>query len=175
MAANLVVFLIVAAFVLIGGMVMLTETRVLHMAFAVALSFLGIAAFFFLLGAEFLGVMQVIVYTGAVTTLAVFGIMLTKHDAEDPPANPNRWHRLLSLFVSAALFAIFFYALIRTPLYTPVERETPISAAEIGAHLFSGQYVLAFELIGVLLLAALIGSVVLAKEDAPDRAKEDRR
>ncbi|MBE3562220.1 MAG: NADH-quinone oxidoreductase subunit J [Hydrogenibacillus schlegelii] len=174
MESNVVVFLTVAALALFGGVTMLSLGRVLHMALAVALSFLSVAGVFFLLGAEFLGVMQIIVYTGAVTVLAVFGIMLTRHDAVDVQTARGAVQRALAGIVAAGGFLFLLYLLLRSPLEPDGAGGPPVvGIGAIGEALFSPEFILAFELVGVMLLAALIGAVAVAREEAPEADREE--
>ncbi|MDW2800148.1 NADH-quinone oxidoreductase subunit J, partial [Clostridium boliviensis] len=88
-------FLIFSLMAIGGAVFMISFTRVVHMALAMAFTFLSLAGMYVLLHAEFVAVVQVLIYTGAVTILMLFGIMLTRHRDEDH-AEGRRWHRGLS-------------------------------------------------------------------------------
>ncbi len=83
MNGEFVAFFILSLFVIIGGVLMLNLTKVMHMMLALVLTFLSIAGLYFLLSAEFIGVAQILLYSGAITIIMIFGIMLTKHNAEN--------------------------------------------------------------------------------------------
>src|SRR6187431_2034219 len=82
----------------------------IHAALSFALAFFGVAAFFFLLGAEFVGLVQVFVYVGAVAVLVVFTILLTRRDADPHP--PFRWSGAI---VALAVFGGLLWAIAGTP------------------------------------------------------------
>ncbi|MBE3597007.1 MAG: NADH-quinone oxidoreductase subunit J [Hydrogenibacillus sp.] len=175
MSGGTLAFFILAAFGLGGVTTMLTARRVIHMVLALSLSFLAIAGLYVLLGADFLGVVQIIVYTGAITILAVFGIMLTPHGGleTEPKSAPRQGRRmpLVAFLLAAGLFAVLFWAVAGTRFArSPFASDEPVDAAAIGGLLLSSRYLLPFEVISVVLLVALIGAIVLAKDDASDTA-----
>ncbi len=79
---NSAAFLVIAILMLAAALAAATLPKLVHAALSFALALVGIAAFYFLLGAEFVGLVQVFVYVGAVAVLIVFTILLTRHDAE---------------------------------------------------------------------------------------------
>src|SRR5256714_14936859 len=81
---NSVAFLVIAIITLSGALAAATLPKLIHAALCLVIAFVGIAAFFFLLGAEFVGLIQVFVYIGAVAVLIVFTILLTRRDAAEP-------------------------------------------------------------------------------------------
>ena len=83
MNGEFVAFFILSLSAIIGGVLMLNLTKVMHMMLALVLIFLSIAGLYFLLSAEFIGVAQILLYSGAITIIMIFGIMLTKHNAEN--------------------------------------------------------------------------------------------
>ena len=82
---NSVAFLVIAIITLSGALAAATLRKLIHAALCLVIAFVGLAAFFFLLGAEFVGLVQVFVYVGAVAVLIVFTILLTRREV--------RWHR----------------------------------------------------------------------------------
>jgi NADH-quinone oxidoreductase subunit J len=122
--------------------------------------FVGISAFFFLLGAEFVGLVQIFVYIGAVAVLIVFTILLTRHDQEK-----TRGFNWGGVMVAIAVFAGLVWAISKT---TPVSITPPVVKAltvkQIGGALMT-HYVWPLQCVGVLLTAALIGALVLVMED----------
>src|SRR6267378_2520956 len=77
---NSVVFIFIAILTLAAALAAATLPKLVHAALSFALSFVGVAAFYFLLGAEFVGLVQVFVYVGAVAVLIVFTILLTRRE-----------------------------------------------------------------------------------------------
>src|SRR5437870_8932231 len=80
---NSAAFILIAILTLAAALAAATLQRLMHAALSFAMTFVGVAAFFFLLGAEFVGLVQVFVYVGAVAVLIVFTILLTRRDVED--------------------------------------------------------------------------------------------
>jgi NADH-quinone oxidoreductase subunit J len=124
---------------------------------------LGIAGIYMLLSAEFVAIVQILIYSGAITIVMLFGIMLTKHQENDAPAKGG-WGNF-SLLAAIAGFAVAVYLGIYN-LDIPVQPTAlhEENTKQIGIELFS-KYVIPFEVMSVLLLVALVGAIVLAKKD----------
>ena len=124
----------------------------------------GVAAQFILLGSEFVAVTQVLVYIGAVMVLFLFGIMLTRAPiGRIPQMTGASWP--VAALSALALGGITVYALIdRFGTDSLATDNTVFRTADVSDSVFS-QYIVPFEAISVLLLAALIGAVVLARRD----------
>ena len=75
-----IAFIVLAVIALVGGVLLLNLTKVVHMVLALVATFISIAGIYVLLSAEFLAVVQILIYSGAITIIMLFGIMLTKHD-----------------------------------------------------------------------------------------------
>jgi NADH-quinone oxidoreductase subunit J len=125
------------------------------------------AAFYVLLNAEFLAGIQVLVYIGGIVVLLVFAIMLTS-SFELLDDHPSGFRRLIALLAAGAFFIVTATALLSTSF--PVKSyhgEAVSDVTKIGKSLLNygeGGYVLPFEVISVLLLAALIGGIVVARK-----------
>src|SRR3979409_1057925 len=102
-------FIVIAIFMLAGAVAAATMPRLIHAALSLVVAFVGIAAFYFLLGAEFVGLVQVFVYVGAVAVLIVFTILLTRRDAENT-RGPN-WSGIV---IAMAVFGGLLWAILRT-------------------------------------------------------------
>src|SRR5438309_435777 len=105
-----VAFAIIAIFTLTFALAAATNPRLMHAALSFAAMFVGIAAFFFLLGAEFVGLVQIFVYVGAVAVLIVFTILLTRRDPEK-----DRGFNWRGVIVAVAVFAGLAWAVLKTP------------------------------------------------------------
>lgn len=164
MSSEMISFAFLAFFGLGGIFMMLRLRKVIHMLLAVAFTFLSIAGLFALLGAEFVAMVQVIIYAGATTILAVFGIMLTKH-TEREESNVKIGQRLFALLV-LLLFLGSFYLILSDVGWMPQAADFAKNdnIRMIGTMLFN-QYVIPFELISLLLLITLVGAILLARED----------
>jgi NADH-quinone oxidoreductase subunit J len=155
-----VAFAIIAILTLAAALATATLQKLMHAALSFALMFLGISALFFLLGAEFVGLVQVFVYIGAVAVLIVFTILLTRYDAEK--IRGVNWSGVV---VALAVFGGLMWAMENTKsLLTIPPSIEPLTVQRIGELLMTG-YVWPLLCVGVLLTAALIGALILVLEE----------
>ena len=122
----------------------------------------SIGAIFLLLGAEFVGWTQILIYVGAIIVLLLFGLMLTA--APIGRATLDNTQRPLAFICAAGVFALFTTVIWRAFGSARIPLKQVVRTADIGQSLFT-RYILPFELVSVLLLAALVGAIVLAKRD----------
>jgi NADH-quinone oxidoreductase subunit J len=156
-------FMGLALVAIIGGVLLLNLSNVVHMVVSLIFTFIAIAGIYVLLSAEFVAAVQVLIYSGAITIIMLFGIMLTKHDDEEEP-QIGKWRKLI-LFFGILGFAFAFYI----GIYNFNIEQVPTTLHEnntmqIGKALYT-KYIIPFELTSVLLLVALVGSIILAKND----------
>jgi NADH-quinone oxidoreductase subunit J len=163
MIAENVAFGIIAAAMALGAIGVVRTKNVVHAALYLVVVLAGGAAQFILLGQEFVAWVQVLVYIGAVIVLFLFGIMLTRAPMhpKDSLDNDLRW--------PAAVTAIFLVGilvglLVHTFHADKVNVTEPVRTGQITNAIFT-TYIIPFEVVGVLLLGALIGAVVLARKD----------
>lgn len=154
-------FLILAALALAGAAAAMTLRNLVHCALALAICFMGIAGLYLDLGAQFLGLAQLLVYVGAVVILIVFAILLTRSD-ELSPRRPSR--AAYGILMAASTFGILAWAFVTT---APRSDALPVQQAHIDqiGRAMMQRYLLPVEIVGVLLTAALIGAVVIAMEE----------
>ena len=151
-------FVVIAILTLAAALAAATLQKLMHAALSFALAFVGIAAFFFLLGAEFVGLVQVFVYIGAV--LIVFTILLTRRDVEK-----DRGFNWSGVVVAIAVFGGLLWAIFKTRSISITAPEIPALTVErIGQVLMTG-YVWPLQCVGLLLTAALIGALILVMEE----------
>jgi NADH-quinone oxidoreductase subunit J len=151
--------------------------QIIHSALYLALALLCVATYFILLKAEYLAVVQIMVYVGAVVVLILFSLMLTRTRIGETTNIVNR-----QVWTAGAVSVLLFWALgmiiymVRNGFTWSSSDSIPVlSVKNLGAILFS-KYVLPFEIISLLILGALIGSVVLAmKEKEAPRPKEEEK
>jgi NADH-quinone oxidoreductase subunit J len=161
-------FLILAAITLAGACAAMLLRGLVHCALAVAIAFAGLGALYLNLGAQFLGLAQLLVYVGAIAVLIVFVILLTR--GEDSASLPlsRAAFPLTGLVVAGCLFAVLAWAVFHSfavrPAGTPA---APATVRELGGVLMDG-YVLPLEVIGLMLTAALIGAVIIAMKENRD-------
>ena len=150
------------AFIVVGSALGLVLKRnPIHGALFLVVNLGGIAALYLTLGAEFLAAAQVIVYAGAIMVLFVFAIMVLIPGKEETGPDPRRRYRLLAIPVGLALLAELMLITVRGG-GTPRGPGGPGGVEAIGRLLFT-DYLFPFELTSVLLLAAMVGVMLLAK------------
>lgn len=153
-------FIVITIVTLAGALAAALLRKLIHAALCLVLAFLGIAAFYFWLGAEFVGLVQVFVYVGAVAVLVVFTILLTRREADDYIG--FHWG---GAAIALAVFGGLLWAIMRT--YTlggaaqPIE---PLTVRRIGEILMT-DFAWPLQCIGLVLTAALLGALVLVKEE----------
>ena len=157
---SIAAFISIAVFTLAGALAAACLRKLIHAALCLVIAFLGLAAFYFLLGAEFVGLVQVFVYVGAVAVLIVFTILLTRREDEDV-ADFN-W---AGVIVAVAVFAGLAWTIMKTPALTVAAPGIePLTVKRIGEVLMTN-YVWPLQCVGLLLTAALIGALVLVMEE----------
>lgn len=152
--------------IIAGGLAAVMSTSLVRALMGLILTLFGVAGMFLLMNAPFLAFMQILIYVGAVSVLIFFAIMLTKTpEGEAGAENMLEWIGLRAgLAVLAALTpAIIMATLIVKKAPAALALKPEVTLAQLGEFL-TGPFVLAFELISVVLLAAMAGAVVLGFE-----------
>lgn len=171
-----VVFWILAVVMTVAAIRVVTTRNVVHAALYLVGTLLGAAAIYILLLAEFVAWAQVLVYVGAIVVLMLFGLMLTSAPIGSSDYDNNQ--RPLAAIVALAIFGVTSWILVDTFEGAKIDLADVtegVTSGDVGVEIFS-KYVLPFEAISVLLLAALIGAVVLARKDEgppPDEVEEE--
>lgn len=159
--------------VIIGSAMMTVAVRnVIHAALWLISSFFGVAALYMLMEAEFIAVVQVLVYVGAISVLVLFAIMLTQHQrADEEHVLTRRWW--MAAIVAIALFGALIVPTVAFQQWNSVAPSPQVAAGqpsgiagpvELGRG-FVFEYFLQFQIAGILLLVALIGAIVVAYEE----------
>ncbi|MFN2491225.1 MAG: NADH-quinone oxidoreductase subunit J [Actinomycetota bacterium] len=143
---------------------MVTTRNVVHAALYLVGTLLGAAALYVLLFADFVAWVQVLVYVGAIVVLMLFGLMLTR--APIGSADFDNDQRLLAALCAGALFVVTSFIMVRAfeGRDVPFTRAAGTATRSLGEVIFSA-YVLPFEVVSMLLLAALVGSVVISRRE----------
>lgn len=165
MNLNDAVFILIAAVTIGSALGVVAARNIVRSALLLVLTFLGVAGLYFQMNAGFLGLVQILIYGGAISVLIIFAIMLVM-DTEAEQTNlpsPSLPRRLGGLYISVLLTvtaaaAIWF---TRWPLAEAGGQHVDEMAAL--ADLMLGKYVVAFEIAAVLLLVAVVGAIILAK------------
>lgn len=163
MSTSLVFFYIYALVAVAGALGLVLAPKLIHAVMSLFATLFAIAALYLLLGSQFLAAMQLFVYGGAVTVLVLFVLMLT-HPAEENTSPTSRRMRWIAAALAAALFGVLA-STVGGATWAPLA-ESAHDTASLAEILFS-RYVLPFEVAGLTLTIALIGSIVLAREE-PD-------
>ncbi len=158
-----VIFIIVSLFTLVSALMVVLHRNLFISALFLVASFFGVAVIYLLLEAEFLAVAQILIYIGAIATLIVFAIMLSRGmmTGRTSPYNAQAvWAGLGSVVLGLVLLYVVAFR-VQWPV---VEQEVPPDAIEQLGRALVGPYVIPFEVASVLLLTALIGAVMIARE-----------
>jgi NADH-quinone oxidoreductase subunit J len=160
-----IVFVIVGLAGVIGAFRVVTARNVVHAALYLVITLSATAGVYLLLAAEFVAWVQILIYVGAIVILFLFGLMLTKAPIGREALDNQR--RGMAFLVGAAILAGLVYLLLGAFGWDDTRLE-PVqgTATAVGASIFS-RFVLPFEAISFLLLAALIGAIVLSRKDDP--------
>lgn len=166
-----IAFWIIALVMAYAGVRLVTTRNVVHAALYLMIVLAGTAAIFLLLGAEFLGWTQILVYVGAIVVLFLFGVMLTRATYGEAKGLDND-QRVLAATVALIVLAVFVGALwMAFGSGTKVVLERSTTVAELGHDLFAN-WILPFEAVSLVLLASLIGAITLARRDDPDHVRD---
>ena len=158
MDAQAVAFAIVAVVALAGGVGVVTSRNVAHAALFLLVSLASVAGVFVLLVAEFLALVQVLIYGGAVTIVLLFALMLTRAE-EFSNVRPNpQWH--VAAVASVGVLAALGTVILSDRLHTQDLQGPSLQA--LGSELFTN-WVVPFEIASLVLLIALIGAIILAR------------
>lgn len=162
-----VAFFLTSLFVIACAVLLLSQRKVIYMALSIGGVFIGLAGIYILLEAEFLAFIQVLLYAGAITIMMLFAIMLTRHDDLDTQEKVTA-HPVWSAIGAASIGLIVLYVLKFSGVRWPESVESPwagkVNVNLIGDSLFN-QYVVPFELVSIIIIAALVGAITLANRE----------
>jgi NADH-quinone oxidoreductase subunit J len=164
-------FLLLAGVLLGAALMVVLGRNIIRSGLWLVLSFAGLAGIYALLGATLVAAAQVLIYIGAISVLILFALMLTQ--SKSGPARLVFHHQAWVAVIAAILLAIL---LVATMLFTtwPLALAAPVAFTAVDiADLMFNEYLLAFEVVSLLLLAAVIGGIYLAKRDDTPQVVED--
>ncbi len=169
MTATQIIFYILSAFILGTAILSVTTRKIFRSAIWLLFSLIGIAGLYFWLEVEFIAAVQIVVYVGGIVVLIIFSIFLTQQSGKEMPTAP------LVRTVSASLAVVFGFAftwlLIRDYGFQAGNKKFDWSVGKIGAQMMGtkeGGFALPFEVVSILLLAAMIGCIVIAMKSKPE-------
>jgi NADH-quinone oxidoreductase subunit J len=156
-------FLVIALVMVAASLVVVTSRNVMHAALMLVAALAGSAGLFILLGAEFVAGVLVLVYIGAIIVLFLFGVMITRvpigRSSSLDHANP--WP---AAAIAIATFAVLAGSAVAFFGDAEIDRVAAVRTSDIGTAIFD-RFVIPFEVVSFVLLAALIGGIVLARKD----------
>ncbi|NLK50864.1 MAG: NADH-quinone oxidoreductase subunit J [Syntrophomonadaceae bacterium] len=161
MSVSAIVFWIIAAVILGSAISVVTAHNLVHAAFFMVLTFFGVSGLYVLLEADFLAVVQILIYVGAVAVLIVFGVMLTQRK-EMAQTNAFSRHKWVAAFLVILLQILFGYAVTHTP-WLVVDEAAPDTTVGLLGEMMLTELVIPFEAVGILLLVAVVGAIILTK------------
>jgi NADH-quinone oxidoreductase subunit J len=170
-----VIFWIIAVILVGSALLVVTQRNIVHSALALVVVFAMAAGIYLLLNAEFIAIVQILIYAGAVTILILFALMLTRTNNIQLNSNPNNRQWWLAVIVSALVGAVIVYAAGISPHAVAAvgngSSQLPPginNVVRIGQLLYSPitySYVLPFEIASLVLLVAIVGAIVIGRED----------
>ena len=169
MTASQIIFYIISAFILGTAILSVTTTKIFRSAIWLLFSLIGVAGLYFWLEVEFIAAVQIVVYVGGIVVLIIFSIFLTQQSGKEMPKAP------MVRTVSSVLAVLFGFALTYSLIYkndfTGGDGKFDLSVNRIGTQMLeTGEhgYALPFEVVSMLLLAAMIGCIVIAIKASPN-------
>lgn len=158
-----IIFYLFAVITLVSGFLVVTSKNIVHSAFYLLFTFFGVTGLYALLGADFIAVVQVMVYIGGILILIIFGVMLTNRITDVSIKTGT-----LQVIPAAIIIGLFAGGLasimVKTQWHTEVSKLPMTTMYSLG-DLLINEYVLIFELLGILLLIALIGAASIARRE----------
>ena len=176
MSASAIIFYAISALILGAGFLAVTSVKIFRSAIWLLFSLVGIAGLYFWMQIEFIAAVQIVVYVGGIVVLIIFSIFLTQESGKEMP-KPVMKRTIFS--VLAALFGFgFTYNLIDKYGFTATSTKPfNVSVSEIGTQMLSTSehgYILPFEVVSLLLLAAMIGCIVIAMKTPEQKPAETK-
>jgi NADH:ubiquinone oxidoreductase subunit 6 (subunit J) len=166
-----IAFLVLAALLVGSALAVVTSRNIVHAALFLVLVFGVAAGIYVLLNAEFIAIVQILVYAGAVTILILFSIMLTQNP-NSRSSNPLNRQSLIAAFIAVAMCAGIIFAFSQNGAFAGASSQAVTNGAgtvvNIGNLLYSPtgfSYVLPFEISSLVLLVAIVGAIVIGREE----------
>lgn len=163
MSGEAVAFYVLAVITLGAGVIVVTSPNIVHSAVALVPAFLGVTGLYILLNAEFVAVVQVLIYAGAITVLILFVIMLTEGGTGLRIHQRNE-QGVVGAAVAGAMAALLYAVVTRTPWGTGTGTLPAYTPGAIGQS-FLGPNLLVFEGTSIVLLVSLIGALIIARKE----------
>ncbi len=165
--------ILISVLILGSAAVALALRNLIHSALLFVGCWAGIAAFYLWAGAEFVAFAQVLIYVGAVSMVVLFAVLLTRQSDAAEPMNPDSFSRFMrALVAGGGVAGILVGAILGTPMDVSTAGPAPtLTVKEIGGQLM-GPHAAALLIVGLLLTVALLGAVVIAAVDRPEKSED---
>lgn len=157
-----IIFYLFAAVTLLSAFFVVTTRNIVRAAFFLLFTFFGVSGIYVLLGADFVAIVQLIVYVGGILILLIFGVMITNKITQ-VDIKTGTIHTLPAA-IGVGLFTGIIGAVIFNTDWFISKSEIPESTLSTLGNMLLNEYVLVFELLGILLLVALIGAASMARK-----------
>ncbi len=164
MSASAIIFYFIAAFILIAALLSVTTKKIFRAAIWLLFSLVGISGLYFWLQVEFIAAVQIIVYVGGIVVLIIFSIFLTQQSGKEM-AHPSRYRSVFSILAVCFGAALTLLLLNKYIFKSADTSQIHANVSDIGSQMLSlteHGYILPFEVVSILLLAAMVGSIVIA-------------
>jgi NADH-quinone oxidoreductase subunit J len=156
------IFYLFAAVTLLSAFFVVTTRNIVRAAFFLLFTFFGVAGIYVLLGADFVAIVQLIVYVGGILILLIFGVMITNKITQ-VDIKTGTIHTLPAA-IGVGLFTGVIGSVILNTEWFQIKTDMPASTLSTLGSMLINEYVLIFELLGILLLVALIGAASMARK-----------
>ena len=169
MTASQIIFYIISAFILGTAVLSVTTTKIFRSAIWLLFSLIGIAGLYFWLEVEFIAAVQIVVYVGGIVVLIIFSIFLTQQSGKEMPKAPMV-RSIASILAVLFGFALTFFLIYKND-FKAGDKTFDWTVNKIGTQMMAtgeNGYSLPFEVVSMLLLAAMIGCIVIALKSKPE-------
>jgi NADH-quinone oxidoreductase subunit J len=173
MNATVVIFYIISAFILGAGLLSVLTRRIFRSAIWLLCSLIGVAGLYFWMEVEFIAAVQIVVYVGGIVVLILFSIFLTQQSGKEM-VKPLLSRTIISIALTVIGF-LFTCMVIQQNNFQPINKEFNWTVATIGTQMLNtgaGGFALPFEVVSILLLAAMIGCIVIAMRPRHDESSK---
>ena len=174
MTASNIVFYVLAAFILGSGLLAVTSRKLFRAAVYLLFSLIGIAGLYFWMSYDFVAAVQIVVYVGGIVVLIIFSIFLTNHVGSEME-RPNRTRAVFSALATLFAFVFCFLVISKNEFVGSNYPPLPLTVDRIGTQMLSlteHGYILPFEVVSILLLAAMIGCIVIAMKQPAEQVQK---
>ncbi|MBI1931528.1 MAG: NADH-quinone oxidoreductase subunit J [Ignavibacteriales bacterium] len=157
------IFYLFAIITIVSAVIVVNARNIVHAAYSLLLTFFGVSGIYVLLGADFLAIVQIMVYVGGILILLLFGVMLTNKITNVEIRSGS--FQVLPAVIGLAAFAAILFGVMTSTNWKSQSFDIPNTTSFDLGKLLISEYILVFELLGILLLVALIGAASIARRD----------